>query len=251
MSASKMDTFFQSVVKHSPEIMTGCGVAGSVTALILAVAATPKAMEAIKKKKEELEVQKLKFIELLKSTWYYYIPATLTEILAILCIIGANSVNVRRNAALAAAYTLSETTLRDYREKVVEAIGEKKEQDIKDTIAKEKIERTPVSNSEVILTGMGETLCFDAISGRYFKSNIEDIRKAANKLNREMRDVMYITLNEFYAEIGLEQVKLGDELGWNIDRGYIDIDFSAQLAENEQPCLVLDYVIVPMYDYRI
>ena len=57
-------------------------------------------------------------------------------------------------------------------------------------------------------------------------------------------------LNDFYYEIGLDNIKLGDELGWNIDDGYIDLSFSSQLASDGTPCLVIDYKIAPRYDFR-
>ena len=87
-------------------------------------------------------------------------------------------------------------------------------------------------------------------SGRYFKSDIEKIKKAECELNRQMLDDMYVSLNDFYYEIGLDSVKLGDELGWNVDSGYIDLSFSSQLASDGTPCLVIDYSVAPRYDYR-
>ena len=61
---------------------------------------------------------------------------------------------------------------------------------------------------------------------------------------------MYVSLNDFYYEIGLPSIKLGDDIGWNIDNGYIDLHFSSQLAEDGRPCLVIDYLYGPRYDYR-
>ena len=102
----------------------------------------------------------------------------------------------------------------------------------------------------MIITERGNTLCYDAVSGRYFKSDIDKLKKAANELNRQMRDEMYISLNDFYYEIGLNPVSIGDELGWNIDQGYIDLSFSSQLADDGTPCLVIEYHIAPRYDFR-
>ena len=102
---------------------------------------------------------------------------------------------------------------------------------------------------EVIITEKGNTLCYDAISGRYFKGDIDKIKKAEYELNRQMRDEMYISLNDFYYEIGLDNIKIGDELGWNIDDGYIDLSFSSQLASDGTPCLVIDYSIAPRYNF--
>ena len=235
--------------KHSPEILTGIGIAGMITTTVMAVRATPKALILIEEKKDELKTDILSGKEIVKTAWPCYIPAAVIGSVSVFCLIGASSTNLRRNAALATAYTLSESTLKEYQEKVVETIGEKKEQSILDAVAKDKIAKNPVQ--EVILTEKGgNTICYDVISGRYFKSDIDKIRKAENELNRQMRDEMYVTLNEFYYEIGLDGTKLGDDLGWNIDKGYIELNFSSHLDANGTPCLVIDYRVVPVYDYR-
>lgn len=237
-------------VKHSPEILTGVGIAGMVTTTVMAVRATPKAIRLLDDEKKRQNVDKLEPADVVKTAWKCYIPAAVTGTVSVVCLIGASSVNARRNAALTAAYTLSESTLRDYQKKVIETIGEKKEQTVRDVVAKERLEKNPVENKEVIITAKGETLCFDVVSGRYFKSDIDKLKKAENELNRQMRDEMYISLNEFYYEIGLEPVKLGEDLGWNIDDGYIDLRFSSQLATDGTPCLVIDYGYGPRYDFR-
>ena len=64
-----------------------------------------------------------------------------------------------------------------------------------------------------------------------------------------MRDEMYVSLNDFYYEVGLDNIKIGDELGWNIDNGYIDLSFSSQLASDRTPSLVIDYSIAPRYNF--
>lgn len=239
--------------KHSPEILTGIGIAGMITTTILAVRATPKALlliqEAEVEKSQNADDAALTPIETVKTAWPCYVPAAVTGALSITCLIGASSVNLRRNAALATAYTLSESALKEYREKVVETIGEKKEQAVQDAVAKERICKSPVTNQEVIITEKGNTLCYDVISGRYFKSDIEKLKRAANDLGRRMLDEGYISLNDFYYEIGLPETKLGDELGWHIDNGLVDLRFSSQLAEDGTPCLVIDYQIAPKYDY--
>ncbi len=238
------------ISKHSPEILTGIGIAGMVTTTVMAVRATPKALILIEDKKVENDVDELTPVETIKTTWTCYIPAAITGCLSIFCLIGANSVNARRNAALATAYTLSESALKEYQEKVIEAIGEKKEQSVRDAVAKDRIDRNPVSNREVIITERGNTLCYDVISGRYFKSDIDKLKKVENELNRQMRDEMYISLNEFYYEIGLNPTNIGDDLGWSIDHGYIDLNFSSQLAEDGTPCLVINYQVAPRYEYN-
>lgn len=238
------------IKKHSPEILTGIGIAGMITTTVMAVRATPKALILIEERKEEIGAEKLEAMDMVRTTWACYIPAAITGTLSVACLIGASSVNARRNAALATAYTLSESALKDYQGKVIEMFGEKKNEAVKDAMAKDKVEKNPVVTREVIITEKGNTLCYDAISGRYFKSDIEKIKKAECELNRQILDDMYVSLNDFYYEIGLDSVKLGDELGWNVDSGYIDLSFSSQLASDGTPCLVIDYSVAPRYDYR-
>ena len=237
------------VSKHSPEILTGIGIAGMITTTVLAVKATPKAMQLLEEKKSKLECESLTKKEVITTAWKCYIPAAATGAFSIACLIGANSVNTRRNAALATAYKLSETALTEYREKVVETLGEKKEQAVKDKVAKSKVENNPVSKSEVIITDRGNTLCYDAAIGRYFESDIESIKKAINEINREMTYNMYVSLNEFYDALDLPHVELGDDLGWNMDSGLVDIYFSSQIADNGRPCIVLNYNVAPQHDF--
>ena len=106
---------------------------------------------------------------MIKAAFKCYIPSAVITTLSVGCIIAASNINHKRNAALATAYSLSESALKLYQEKVIETVGEKKEQQIRDEVAKEQIARNPVSKNEVIVTSSGNTLCYDVLSGRYFK----------------------------------------------------------------------------------
>lgn len=249
------------IEQHSPELLVGIGIASMATTVVLAVKATPTALSILEDaaaKKDDRSRTRLSIEDLPKMftakeiftlTWKYYIPSAVTFTTGVGCLIGASSVNARRNAVLATAYTLSETALKEYKDKVVETIGEKKEHVIRDAIAKDHIEKNPVSNNQVIVTGKGKTRCYDHLSGRYFESDADRIKKAENELNRQIITDMYVSLNEFYDMLGLSPVGLGEELGWNIDSGDIEIYFSAQLDDEENPCLVLNYSVAPKYDY--
>lgn len=246
-----------SLSKHSPEILIGIGIAGMITTTVLSVKATPKALQLMEEKKKELDVETLTPVETIKTTWKCYVPAAVTGAASVACLIGSHSVNAKRNAALATAYKLSETAFSEYREKVVETIGEKKENVVKDKISEDKIKNNPVANTEIIVTGKGSTLCFDPLSSRYFYSDLEKIRRAANKLNYEINTSPFcndgVTLNDFYREIGLPGTMTGDGLGWNLHTGLIDIYPSAQMVDEGEehegePCLVLNFNNPPQYD---
>lgn len=235
--------------KHSPEILTGIGLAGMITSTVLAVKATPKALILIDNYKKKNNIDTLTFIETTKVAWKPYIPAGATGLASAMCIIGAARVNSKRNAALTAAYAISERTLLRYRDKVIETIGENKEKKIMDKISQEDVENNPVSKSQVIITPKGNTLCRDAYSGRYFRSDIDQIRKIVNELNRTMTYDNYISLGEYYDKIGLDHIQNDSRIGWNIDHGLIDLDISACLAENDEPCIVINFVNPPKVDF--
>lgn len=217
--------------RHSPEILVGLGIAGAASSVIFAIKATPKAMILLEEKRQELGVEKLEAKEIIKTAAPVYIPTAVSFGVSVACIIGASSVNARRNAALTAAYTLSESTLRTYRDKVLETVGEDKEREIRQAAAIEQQQKTPETQTVVVNHAAGQLKCFDSLSGRYFTATKNQIDKAVNEFNRQLRDDMRISLNEWYDMIGLDQNKLGDMLGWDIDRGYIETCYASRLDE--------------------
>jgi hypothetical protein len=87
------------------------------------------------------------------------------------------------------------------------------------------------------------------MSGRYFRNDIEQIRRVVNDLNHQLLSDMWLTLNEFYYAIGLGGINLGEEVGWNADE-LIEINFSSKITPDGEPCLVLNYETTPYYDFR-
>lgn len=245
---SMMTCAWKAMRKHSPEILTALGIAGFTTAAVMAVKVTPKALEKVRQdsqKNHNGDRYAYTKKEAVASAWRHYIPAIGVSVSSAACLIFATSTNLRRNAALATAYSISEATLRDYQAKTLEMVGPEKEQEIRDAAIKERTNRQPIQSGNVFITGKGETLCYDPWSDRTFKSDPDCIIKAANSLSREMLDSGYVSLNDFYYEIGLDETKAGRELGWNVDRGLIDPVFSGQLTKNQQPCLAIDFRIQP------
>lgn len=239
------------ISKHSPEILTTIGVLGMIASTALAVKETPKALKLIEDAKQE-KGDKLTAIEKTKTCWKTYLPSAILGVSGAICVFEANSINTKRKAALATACALTETAFKEYKAEVIETIGEKKERQIKDKVAKKKVEKKTVNESSIIITNNGDTLFIDGITGRPFKSDIEKVKKAVNELNRRMIYENYISLNDFYNELGIGQIissNLGDELGWNLDSGFIEPDFSAQITEDGKPCIVLGYLVEPRYDY--
>lgn len=241
------------ISKNSPTILTGVSVAGLVTTTVMAVRATPKACRILDEEEwrrgHEHISGRITNMDIVKMTWKLYVPAAIMGSVTIACIVCANSINLRRYAALASVYSLSETALKEYQSKVVETIGANKERQIKDEIAKDKILKNPPKDDEIIITGKGDTLCFEWLSGRYFKSDIEKIRKAENELAHDMLTSDFISVNDVYDVLGLEHTGLGDEMGWPSSDGLFHFECSSQLTENSTPCLVVGYFNPPTHEY--
>lgn len=238
----------QHLVKaKSPQILTALAVAGLVGTVVLAVKATPQATEDIYDAKHE-KGEELTAVETVQVAWKHYVPATATGLVAIACIVGANTVNTRRQAALMSLYGVTERAFNEYKEKVVQEIGDKKEQVVRDAIAQDHIDAAPPVESRIVDTGFGNTLCRDEYSGRYFRSSMERLRKAEIDLNFKILHEDSVSLNEFYTLLNLEPTKVGDELGWNTDR-QLELDITSGISSDGEPVLVVDYRVNPTEGY--
>jgi hypothetical protein len=261
MKASTLSRFMPSIWKgirkHSPEILTILGITGFTTAAVMAVKVTPKALETVRQdsqKNHDGDRYAYTKKEAVKSAWKCYVPAVGMGLASASCLIFATSTNLRRNAALAAAYSISESTLRDYQAKTLELVGEEKEHEIRDAVIKERVEREPIKAADISVSD-DETLCYDPWSGSVFKSTTEKIMRAANNVSRDMlcNGADCVSLNEFYWELGRPSTKSGEVLGWRVETGreLISPIFSAQLTEDGKPCLVIDFVIEPTYGFDV
>lgn len=227
------------VSDNAPVILTAAAVVGVATTTLFAVKATPNALGLIEAA-EETAQKPLTPPQKIRLTLPCYIPALGMGAATMACIIGASTTATKRNAALLSAFTLSENAFKEYQSKVVETLGEKKEQIVRDEIAKDRVQNNPPSDNSVIFAGSGKVLCYEMLTGRYFESTHEDLRKAENNINKQIINEMYASQNDFYREIGISTNKFGDEFGWNTDN-LLELQFSSVLTEDNKPCLAIDY----------
>ncbi len=251
------------LARKSPEILTGLGIAGVVTTTVLAVKATPKAVKLIEREKkvrridcehgvdEQVVPEEVSAIDMVRLTWKCYIPTAISCATSIACIIGAGSIHSKRSAAFATAYKLSETAFSEYKNKVIETIGDKKEKEIQKKIAEDHLRENPISENKVIITDTAMSKCYDIISRRYFTSSINKIDRAINAINREMLMNDYVSLNTFYDELGIDGIPEGDRLGWQIKSkaDLIDVEYTACLDSNDEPCICVYYTVEPKYGF--
>ena len=140
-----------------------------------------------------------------------------------------------------AAYAISDTAFREYREQTRKVVGEKKMKDIDEAVAKKKMDNNPPAS--IIITNSGNFLCYDALTNQYFMSNMNKVKDTINELNEEMFSTMRITENEYCLALGINPVELGDDLGWDINEtGRIKVNFTAKNTDYGEPCTVITHV---------
>lgn len=224
---------------NSPAILAAVGVSGTITTAYLTAKASFQAAKVIdqieRKKARDLEPK-----EMVDLVWKFYIPPALSGGITISAIVAGTAIGTRRTAALAAAYSLSDKALTEYKTKVVEELGERKERKIRDSVAQDNVNANPPSGREVMLAGPGNVLCFERFTGRYFHSDMETLRKAENTVNAKAQREVYAYLSDFYDLVGLGETSTSQELGWDSDR-LMEIEYSTVISEDGRPCLAIEY----------
>lgn len=262
-----VNSFLKFTERNTPSILTGFGVLGVFETARLSYKAGPKGKTIMEAKLQDLKdvhpgdhaAKRAVIGEMIKEMAPVVGPPILMGAATSACIIGSNHVSSRRIAALSAAYSLTETALKEYKEKTTELLGEKKAQQIREAISKDKVREksTEIEQYErpATLPNSGLVLCMDSFSQRPFYSNAQKIGKAINILSARARSEMSVSLNELYDEIGapeLTHLPNGEDFGWVADdaiSGSLPIHFTAVLTENEQPCLYLEYDVKFIADY--
>ena len=254
MSAYKdfMKSTKEYLIEKSPTILTGIGIAGMCGAIVQGIAATPKAMQKMEVLKEELGLkpeEKLTVKEIAQSTWTCYIPCAVTAVVSAGCIIASDRVHNKRNVALMTAYSLTEKTLTTYKDKVTEVLGDEKAKEIQKDVERETLIKTETNQSPMMMIGDGTFPCMDSEFGVYFESTYEDIMRSINAVNRALNLENYISVNDFYYELGIPQNGTGDRVGWNVEDGLLDVHFTTSIYKN-RPCMVMNYDKAPKENFR-
>jgi len=255
--------------ENSTTILTALGVGGTISTAVLTGNASFKAAEIIRREEEKLEYElthsdeivghgsssnnngmkiSLTKMDQVKLVWRQFLPAVASGVLTIASIITANKISSKKIAALAVAGGISERALQEYKEKVVEKFGVTKSDAVRDEIAQDRVHNNPPDTRQVLVTGTGEVLCYDMLTGRYFTSTMEDIKRAENKVNYELNQFMSCSLSNFYEEVGLEPTTYTDSVGWNM-QNMMEVKFSTVMSADNRPCLAIDFSRPPIVDY--
>lgn len=232
------------ISKNSSVILMGFSLASMAGAVIFAIKDTPKALKLIDEKEEELGVEKLPPKEVIKTTWKVYLPTAASMVISAACAIGSNSIHAKKYAALSTAYALAERSYKTFKDATEETITEEQKEELDRKIARKYLAEAPkpkaITESEKVSYPKGQDLYFDKFSGRYFNSSRLEIEGIENRLGAYMLDNMFLSLNDYYDEVGLRHVKYGDDIGWHIQDGVIKFKLTSDIAEDGRPCIVVD-----------
>lgn len=245
--------------RHSSTILTCMGGMGVVATSVTAVRATPKALLLLDEAKKEKE-EELTNVEKIKIAGPVYVPSILIGIGTLTCIFGANIMNQRSQAALVSAYSLIDSSFKEYKQKLKELYGEETHNNIVDAIAVEKVDRDwGVSGSYFGQSCdlANEEACGDSVlfyeenSGRYFESTIEQVLSSMYHLNRNYTLRGYCYLNEYYEFLGLETTDYGSVMGWApTDDGEYWVEFNCRktVLDDGLEVYILETPFEPTYE---
>lgn len=245
--------------RHGSTVLSVAGGVGVVLTAITAVKATPKALESLEEAKKEKN-DELTTIEKIKIAGPKYIPTILIGTGTIACIFGANITNKRHQAALVSAYTLIDSSFKEYKQKLKELYGEETHNKIVDAIAVEKVDRDwGVSGSYFgeSCDLANEEACGDPVlfyeenSGRYFESTIEQVLNAMYHINRNYTLRGYVYLNEYFEFLGLEGNDYGSVMGWApTDEGEYWLEYNCRktVLDDGLEVYILETPFEPSYE---
>lgn len=240
-------------LENSPSILTALGVAGTVTTAVLTGRAAYSSAFLLQEawnnrpqmQGEDLEPLTKK--EELQLVWKEFIPPVVVGAITLTAIIGANRVGARKAAAMAAAFKISEKMAEEYRAKVIEHIGDKKEEMVRSEVLKDRLQR--FDGVETIILGDGEILFYDSWSDRAFRSTIDRVEAAVNQVNFEINRNWSVSLTEFYDFIGLKKTAVSDDFGWNTDQ-LLEPYYTACLLDDGKPAREIRFATQPFQKFN-
>ena len=232
----------RSLNHNSPKILTALGISGGITAAVMAVKATPNYIYETERIPDIQPKEKAKIFAI------NYGPSICMGAISVTSILGAQHINSKRIAGLATAYKISETALREYQDKVIEKVGEKKAKQIKDSIIEDRLRKGPAdADIDNEPKDSGDYLCYDYYTGKYFYSTQAKLDAAGAEINHRLKeDGDFVALDEFFDLIERNQrCGAGKYMGWAyISHTPVHFNTSQSFPNpnpEQPPILILDY----------
>lgn len=211
-----LNTIIMAASKNLPTILSGMALATSAMAVVEGCKATVKANETLQKMHYESEEEpstKEKFCAVapLYTKTGIFLLMTWAEIL------GAQIENDKKIAVLTGLLHMKEQELEDTEKKVKELFGEKKVEQVKQEIVKDKVKANPPTDEGFYDTGVGSTKFRDGTLGGDWLSDIENVKFAFNEINNQLstnRGCNIISANDLMDALNRPRMDMGNRLVW-------------------------------------
>ena len=250
---------------HAPLIIAIGGLVAAGATVVFAVKEAPKVKLALENKKiekeeaireklpedkknEPIEVE-LSVLDKAKVITKHCWPAIIAAITCIASTGISQWMCGRRIAAAQFAKEMTQKAFDSYVDETVKKIGNKKEEEIRENVVKKEIEKDKekVKNGDVIVTGKGDLFVKDLMTGATFYTTMDKLRKAENTVNSLILEGEFISINDFYDELGVDHTPLGDDVGFEVrmddvaKNSFLKLVFSPKFDEDDQLYVGISY----------
>ena len=250
--------------KHSAGILTFVGLAGVAGTIYTTVRATRK-YDSLKNEHPDWNAK-----QILKEEWKDLAMVGVCGVGVVVGVVGSNAILSNRLQTAIMAAQIADNHSKELKEATKKVVSKQKYEEIMnekrsmrdvDKQAGDGIYNIngcyPIGNKGEIGCAVrsdsdideADTLMYDDFSGRYFYSSVNAIRGICNRLTSKLLLDGNVTLNEFYEEAGLASIAVGEQYGWDANRGncsIIEPEFSTTLIKSK-PCVIVGFMREPMY----
>jgi hypothetical protein len=165
------------------------------------------------------------FREKFGLTWRCYVPAGISGVITIACIIGNQYISTKQIAALTASVGFLMANRNQLEDAIREKYGEDALQELKQKIKLRKPEKE-IIKCIAEETGKGNLLCFDGYSGRWFRSNEDAVVQAIKAFSDMVKAGGYVSWNDLFRLYGIEESHFGFQWGYPSDGDGLGYDYS-------------------------
>lgn len=229
-------------------IIAGVGFTGSI---VSTASATVKAVRNTDEEKAD-KGRELSNAEVVEANWKYYVAPVLLWAGSIASLCFAAKGYEKSIKSLTALYAASECVRKNFESSAKEKMTEKEYEEVQDEVADKVLKSNPVTSTTILETGFGPFLCYDTLSGRYFRCSTDHIKQAVNAFNNRIcTQKCGLSYNELFDEISpkFDDIIFGKNVGWGPEKGVADIRYRSRLADNGEPCIVMMYNTEPYENY--
>jgi hypothetical protein len=248
LKATKSSEFV--IRRNAPTLLTVGGVVGFTATVVLAIQATTKAVDilpGITAEVGEVKVrhthddytEKQKTEDLIRVYWKHslklariYGPTIAVGSLSIVSVLGGHGIMLKRQAGLVAAYATLDASYKEYRRRIVDEVGEKREMELYRNPRTRIVEDDQGKPCEIIAQDETQpspyARYFDETSQNWTKTpeyNLMFLRAQQNWANDRLKAHGYLFLNEVLEALGLQRSQSGQIVGWKLKGegdGYVD-----------------------------